>query len=101
MLILILAIAVVWGCITWRAQIQRHDGAETKYQELEMTLPTAVTKQEDGTSPSADGWDEVWEDDDWQDTEAFRSSSTSLTLSSKGLNSRRANKDGWDSSWDD
>jgi hypothetical protein len=52
-------------------------------------------------SPSADGWDEVWEDDDWNDMEAVRASSTSVTLSANGLNSRRANKDGWDSSWDD
>ena len=26
----------------------------------------------DGISPSADGWDESWEDDDWQDMEAVR-----------------------------
>ena len=91
----------VWGCVSWRARARRHGGAEAKYQELEMTLPAAVSKQDDGMSPSADGWDEVWEDDDWNDMEAVRASSTSVTLSANGLNSRRANKDGWDSSWDD
>lgn len=92
----------VWRCVSWRAHARRHGDAESKYQELEMALPTtAVSKQDEGMSPSADGWDAVWEDDDWQDTEAVRSSSASLTLSSKGLNSRRANKDGWDNSWDD
>lgn len=93
-------VAGVWGCISWRARARRHGDVETKYQELEMTLPSTDANQADG-SPTADGWDEVWEDDDWQDTEAVRTSSTALTLSSAGLNSRRANKDGWDSSWDD
>jgi len=94
--------AGVWGCISWRAHARRHGDAETKYQELEMALPATESKQDDDEgNPSADGWDEVWEDDDWQDTEAVRTSSTALTLSSAGLNSRRANKDGWDSSWDD
>ena len=90
----------IWGCISWRAHARRHGDAETKYQELEMTLP-AVLKQDDGISPSADGWDESWEDDDWQDMEAVRSSSASITLSANGLNSRRANKDGWENTWDD
>ncbi|KAG0626132.1 hypothetical protein M758_2G104900 [Ceratodon purpureus] len=99
--VLILGVVGVWGCVSWRAHARRHGDAEAKYQELEMTLPAEVSKQDEGMSPSADGWDEVWEDDDWQDTEAVRSSSTSLTLSANGLNSRRANKDGWDSSWDD
>lgn len=67
-----------------------------------MGIPTAgISNHKDELPLSADGWDEVWEDDDWQDSEAVRSTSSSLTLSAKGLNSRRANKDGWDSSWDD
>lgn len=95
-------VAGVWGCISWRSHARRRGEGDAKYQELEMSLPSVdITKKEDEMSPSADGWDEVWEDDDWEDTEAVRSSSTSLTLSAKGLNARRANKDGWDSSWDD
>jgi hypothetical protein len=98
--LLVLGAAGVWGCMSWRARA-RHGTTETKYQELEMALPATNDKQEDEPSPSADGWDEVWEDDDWQDSEAGRTSSSALTLSSAGLNSRRANKDGWDSTWDD
>lgn len=40
-----------------------------KYQELEMILLIVVMKQEDGIFLLVDGWDEVWEDDDWQDIE--------------------------------
>jgi len=98
--LVVLGVAGIWGCISWRAHARRHGDAETKYQELEMAAAATKQGDEEG-SPSAEGWDEVWEDDDWEDTEAGRSSSSALTLSSAGLNSRRANKDGWDSSWDD
>lgn len=93
----------MWACCCWRSRSQRHGEGNGKYQELEMSLPTVdiSKKEKEEIAPSAEGWDEVWEDDEWEDTEAVRSSSTSLTLSAKGLNSRRANKDGWDSGWDE
>lgn len=94
-------IAGVWGCVSWRARSRRHGDANTKYQELEIALPKSVAKGDVEAPLSTNGWDEVWEDDDWQDTEAVRASSTSLTVSAAGLNSRRENKDGWNSTWDD
>ncbi|XP_024388488.1 uncharacterized protein [Physcomitrium patens] len=99
--ILLLCIAGVWGCVSWRARSRRHGDANTKYQELEIALPKSVAKGDVEAPLSTNGWDEVWEDDDWQDTEAVRASSTSLTVSAAGLNSRRENKDGWNSTWDD
>jgi hypothetical protein len=68
-----------------------------------MSIPTVDSSKKDAEDGplSAEGWDEIWEDDEWEDTEAVRSSSSLQTLSSQGLNVRRANKDGRDSAWDD
>jgi hypothetical protein len=99
----ILGIAGIWGCVSWRKCAQWPGGGAAKYQELEMSLATvdSLKKDTEEGSISAEGWDEIWEDDEWEDTEAVRSSSNMQTLSSQGLNVRRANKDGWDSAWDD
>lgn len=104
--------SIFGGLIIWRtwARWRPRDaaGAGHSYQELEMSLPSSVDnatsayEKDDKSAGSGDeeGWDEVW--DDWEDTEAARSSSRLIpSLSAKGLAARRSNKDGWDNSWDD
>jgi hypothetical protein len=99
----ILGIVGIWGCVSRRAQARWPGAGSVKYQELEMSIPTVDSSKKDTEDGplSAEGWDEIWEDDEWEDTEAVRSSSSLQTLSSQGLNVRRANKDGRDSAWDD
>ncbi|KAG6547407.1 hypothetical protein Mapa_010855 [Marchantia paleacea] len=106
--------SIFGGLIIWRtwARWRPRDatGAGHSYQELEMSLPSSVDnatsayglEKDDKSAGSGneEGWDEVW--DDWEDTEAARSSSRLIpSLSAKGLAARRSNKDGWDNSWDD
>ncbi|CAM6007042.1 unnamed protein product [Sphagnum balticum] len=99
----ILGIAGIWGCVSRCARARWPGAGSVKYQELEMSIPTVDSSKKDTEDGplSAEGWDEIWEDDEWEDTEAVRSSSSLQTLSSQGLNVRRANKDGRDSAWDD
>ncbi len=99
----LVGIAGIWGCVSRRARARWPGAGSVKYQELEMSIPTVDSSKKDTEDGplSAEGWDEIWEDNEWEDTEAVRSSSSLQTLSSQGLNVRRANKDGRDSAWDD
>ncbi|KAI3862117.1 hypothetical protein MKW92_020597 [Papaver armeniacum] len=69
------------------------------YQKLEMELPVTNTAVIAKVSPEvvADGWDDSWGDDSWDDEEAPKTPSLPLTpsLSSKGLAARRSSKEGW------
>ncbi|XP_026441340.1 uncharacterized protein LOC113340349 [Papaver somniferum] len=70
-----------------------------KYQKLGMELPVTNTAIMTNVSPEvvADGWDNSWGDDSWDDEEAPKTPSLPLTpsLSSKGLAARRSSKEGW------
>lgn len=98
-LVVLLVVVATSTCICYRckARKQRH-GSGPKYDEVEMSAPSVDLSTAFSQETAADGWDEVWDEEDWEDTEAARSSARSLvpSLSAKGLNSRRANKDGWD-----
>ncbi|KAI3831973.1 hypothetical protein MKX03_006347 [Papaver bracteatum] len=69
------------------------------YQKLEMELPVTNKAVMTKESPEvvADGWDNSWGDDSWDDEEAPKTPSLPLTpsLSSKGLAARRSSKEGW------
>lgn len=93
LVVLFMVAAVIWLFCRYRRRKRSGDGV--KYQELVPSMRTP--KEEENT----DGWNEIW-DDDWEDTEAARSSSRiTKNLSSRGLAVRRGNKDEWDNTWDD
>ncbi|KAI3907060.1 hypothetical protein MKX01_027961 [Papaver californicum] len=70
-----------------------------QYQKLETELPVTNTAIMAKVLPEvvADGWDNSWGDDSWDDEEAPKTHSLPLTpsLSSKGLAARRSSKEGW------
>ncbi|RZC84838.1 hypothetical protein C5167_047623 [Papaver somniferum] len=97
-----LAAMFLVGSVTLCVKLRKRgtlSGELPKYQKLEMELPITNTAIMTKVSPEvvADGWDNSWGDDSWDDEEAPKTPTLPLTpsLSSKGLAARRSSKEGW------
>ncbi|CAH9127407.1 unnamed protein product [Cuscuta epithymum] len=87
-----------WAACKLRKKKQPGSGG-VPYQELEMGLPeSSAVIHVDNT---AEGWDQVWDDDDWDEDNAVNPHHRLGNISANGLTARSAKKDGWDNDWDD
>ncbi|CAI9758836.1 unnamed protein product [Fraxinus pennsylvanica] len=86
-----------WACCKLKKR-SVHDGIP--YQELEMGLPESTSAVNVET---AEGWDQDWDDDDWDEETAVKSPGghNIRSISANGFTSRSSKKDGWDDDWDD
>ncbi|XP_076931985.1 uncharacterized protein LOC143597350 [Bidens hawaiensis] len=92
---------VIGGSWVLCSFIKRRTNGGVRYQELEMG-PTESSNAVD--VEIAEGWEQDWDDDDWDEDKAIRSpggNNHSKTISSNGLTSRATKKDSWDADWDD
>ncbi|CAH9061641.1 unnamed protein product [Cuscuta europaea] len=87
-----------WAACKLRKKKQPGSGG-VPYHELEMGLPeSSAVIHVDNT---AEGWDQVWDDDDWDEDNAVNPHHRLGNISATGLTARSAKKDGWDNDWDD
>lgn len=95
----VLIVGGTWACCKFGKRGRRVDGG-VPYQELEMGLPQSSSAV---IAETADGWDQGWDDDEWEVKSTTRTSEIRHVgnVSANGLTSRSPNRDGWDDGWDD
>uniref|UniRef100_A0A1D1YI02 DUF7356 domain-containing protein n=1 Tax=Anthurium amnicola TaxID=1678845 RepID=A0A1D1YI02_9ARAE len=86
-----------WACCKFRKRGRRVD-AGVAYQQLEMGTHNQSSARADDNE--MDGWDEGWNDDEWDEEEAVPRPPEKRGVSENGVTSKSSAKNDWED-WDD